>query len=721
MKLRYMVALAMPLICQRDPPIMVPARSVPSIAMKRLLYQSLALVALACGGSARGEDSWPALNTKAPAPASPAPPAGAAFDWTGFYVGAHAGVSTGHSAWSATQPGGAPSLTGSLNLFRTFDLFTEAGSQFGGFTAGYNYMMPSGIVLGAEADVSFASTLSANQSFASPAIGAANYSDTVELFGTVRGRIGYDVNHWLYYATGGLAWTYDQFNRSTISAGPSGGPADGAVEAVFGGRIGWTVGVGVEAPIAPSWSAKAEYLYVQFANTDVAFPASLQSFTSNLAMHEFRVGLNWRPGDVQNSNGLPFGISPLEVDSWIVHGQTTYVSQYAPPFHAPYHGANSLDSNAGRETWDATLYVGRPLWDGAELWINPEIDQGFGLSNTLGVAGFTSGEAYKVGFTNPYVRLPRVFIRQTFDLGGASEKLEPDINQVGRTQTADRVVVTVGRFSVADVFDTIKYAHDPRNDFLNWSLVDAGTFDYAADAWGYTYGAAVEWYQGNWTLRTGLFDLSIVPNSTELDKFEQFQFVYELEHRHELWGQPGKVAVDGFLSRGRMGSFEDAIALAQQTGETPNTADVRRYTSRPGVNLNLEQQIMPNVGVFGRFGWADGRVEPFEFTDIDRTASAGLSLGGKLWGRPDDTFGLGAVVNGISSQHIAYLNAGGLGILVGDGQLPHPGLEQIVETYYRFPVGAWQITGDYQFIQNPGYNRDRGPVSVVSLRLRTQF
>jgi high affinity Mn2+ porin len=355
------------------------------------------------------------------------------------------------------------------------------------------------------------------------------------------------------------------------------------------------------------------------------------------------------------------------------------------------------------------------------LWINPEIDQGFGLSNTLGVAGFTSGEAYKVGFTNPYVRLPRAFIRQTFDLGGATEKLEPDINQVGRTQTADRVVVTVGRFSVADVFDTIKYAHDPRNDFMNWSLVDAGTFDYAADAWGYTYGAAVEWYQGNWTLRTGLFDLSIVPNSTELDRFEQFQFVYELEHRHELWGQPGKVAVDGFLSRGRMGSFEDAIALAQQTGETPNTADVRRYTSRPGVNLNLEQQIMPNVGVFGRLGWADGRVEPFEFTDIDRTASGGLSLGGKLWGRPDDTFGLGAVVNGISSQHIAYLNAGGLGILVGDGQLPHPGLEQIVETYYRFPVGAWQITGDYQFIQNPGYNRDRGPVSVVSLRLRTQF
>jgi high affinity Mn2+ porin len=706
----------------RLPAIVLRPPAVQSITVKKLLCQSLAFVALTSGESARAADSWPTSNASTPAPASATPTAGSVFDWSGFYVGAHAGVSTGSSTWSATQPGGAPNLTGSLNFFSPFDLYTENGSHFGGLTAGYNYMMPSRIVLGAEADVSFASTLSATQGLASPVIGTATYSDTVELFGTVRGRVGYDVNHWLFYTTGGLAWTYDQFNRTTISPGASGSPPAGNAEAVFGGRVGWTVGGGVEAPITAGWSAKAEYLYAQFGNTGIFFQASGQSFTSNFATQEFRVGLNYRPGDAPNSNGLPFSISPLEVDNWIVRGQTTFVDQYDPPFHAPYRGANSLDSNAGRETWDATLYIGRKLWDGAELWINPEIDQGFGLSNTLGIAGFTSGEAYKVGFTNPYFRLPRAFIRQTIDLGGETQKVDPDLNQIGGTQTSDKVVITVGRFGVPDVFDINKFAHDPRNDFLNWSLVDAGTFDYAADAWGYTYGASVEWYQGNWALRTGLFDLSIVPNSTELDgKFDQFQFVYELEHRHELWGQPGKVAVTGFLSRGRMGSFDDAIALAQQTGGTPNTADVRRYTSRPGVNLNFEQQIMPDVGVFSRVGWADGRVEPFEFTDIDRTASAGLSLGGKLWGRPDDAFGLAGVVNGISSEHIAYLNAGGLGILVGDGQLPHPGLEQIVEAYYRLPVGAWQVTGDYQFVQNPGYNRDRGPVSVISLRLRTQF
>jgi high affinity Mn2+ porin len=696
--------------------------TVQSTAVKKLLCRSLALVALAASQSARAADYSPTVNATTPAPASAAPTAGSVWDWTGFYVGAHGGVSTGYSTWSASQPGGAPNLRGSLNLFSPFGLFTENGSHFAGLTAGYDYMMPSRLVLGGEADVSFASTLSASQNFTSPVIGAANYSDTVELFGTVRGRVGYDVNHWLFYTTGGLAWTYDQFNRTTISPGSTGNPPADTAEAVFGGRIGWTVGGGLEAPIAPGWSAKAEYLYAQFGNTGISFPTSGQTFVSNLSMQQVRLGLNYRPGDAPNSNGAPFGISPLEADNWIVRGQTTYVSQYDPPFHAPYSGANSLTSNTERETWDATLYVGRRLWEGAELWINPEIDQGFGLSNTLGIAGFTSGEAYKVGATNPYFRIPRAFIRQTIDLGSDAQKVEPDINQFGGTQTSDRVVITIGRFGVPDVFDINKYAHDPRNDFLNWALVDAGTFDYAADSWGFTYGASVEWYQGNWALRTGLFDLSIVPNSTELDpKFDQFQFVYELEHRHELWGQPGKVAVTGFLSRGRMGSFDAAILLAQQTGGVPSTADVRHYASRPGVDLNVEQQIMPNVGAFSRVGWADGRVEPFEFSDIDRTASAGLSLGGKLWGRPDDTVGLAGVVNGISSEHIAYLNDGGLGILVGDGQLPHPGLEQILEAYYKLPVSSWQVTGDYQFVANPGYNRDRGPVSIISLRLHTQF
>jgi high affinity Mn2+ porin len=170
-----------------------------------------------------------------------------------------------------------------------------------------------------------------------------------------------------------------------------------------------------------------------------------------------------------------------------------------------------------------------------------------------------------------------------------------------------------------------------------------------------------------------------------------------------------------------MGRLDDAVKLAQQTGGIPDTANVRRDASRPGVNLNMEQQIVGDVGIFGRVGWADSRFETYEFTDIDHTASGGVSVAGVRWGRPQDTFGLATVVNGISNARIAYLNAGGLGVLVGDGQLPHPGLEEILETYYRLPLHSWELTADYQFVVHPAYNRDRGPVSVISARVRKQF
>jgi high affinity Mn2+ porin len=695
-----------------------------SSAVKKLLCQSLAVIALASAEDVRAADSSSAWQTKAPAkaPVLAKAPAASGADWTGFYVGAHAGVTTGHSAWSATQPGGAPNLSGSLNFFRPFDVFDESGSHFAGFAAGYNYQLRSGIVLGAETDVSFPSTLRPSQNFSSPTIGAANYEDRVQTFGTVRGRLGYDANHWLYYATGGLAWTYDEFTRTQIGANPATGTPDGTIETAFGGRLGWTVGAGVEMPIVQGWTGKIEYLYSQFGNTGVTFLQGGQKFESDLSTHQVRVGLNYKLGDKSGLDWAHPMPPPLEFDNWVVHGQTTFVSQFALPFHAPYRGANSLDSNAGRETWDVTLYIGRQLWEGAQFWINPEVDQGFGLSGSFGVAAFPSAEAYKLGDSYPYFRIPRAFVRQTIDLGGAAEKVEPGINEVGGSRTEDRLVFTVGRFSVSDVFDTVTYAHDPRNDFLNWTLADAGTFDYAADAWGFTYGGAAEWYKGPWTLRAGVFDLSIVPNVVELDhRFDQFQMVGEIEHRHEINGQPGKLAVVGFLSRGRMGRFDDAVAFALANGTTPSTADVRRYATRVGANLFGEQQIVPNVAIFGRVGWADGRYETFDFTDVDRTASGGVSLGGKLWGRPDDTFGLATIFNGISAARINYLAAGGLDSLIGDGQLPHPGLEKVIEAYYRFPVGAWQVTADYQFFVNPAYNRDRGPVSVIGMRLRTQF
>jgi high affinity Mn2+ porin len=639
-------------------------------------------------------------------------------DWSGWYVGGHVGDAVGRSDWSAIPARGAPSI-GRTDLGGGFDLFKGDGSYFGGLQAGYNFVLPSRLLLGVEADISFPSSITG---VGVARTGIASYSDALLYSGTARGRVGYVFdNHWLTYGTGGFAFAYDQLSRTQLADGvvPSGTEAHASLW-----RTGWAAGAGLEIPVAPNWSARVEYLYTGFDGSNRSFAAEV--FNSNLSLHQIRLGLNAKLFNdtvtAQNAGLIVKAPAAPAEDIWAVHGQTTFVSQYAAPFAAPYSGANSLAANAGRETWDATAYLGLRLWQDAEAWINPEIDQGFGLSGTLGVAGFTSGEAYKTGAEYPYARLQRAFIRQTIDLGGETQQLDASINQFAGSQTADRLVLTVGKFSVGDIFDTNKYAHDPRSDFLNWSVIDTGTFDYAADAWGFSIGAAAEWVQGAWTLRGGVFDMSIVPNSTQLDpQFGQFQWVGEIEHRHELWGQPGKVAVTGFLSRGRMGSYQDAVDLAELTGGAADTAAVRQYRSRGGVSFNLEQQIVPDVGLFARAGVANGDIEPYEFTDIDRTAAIGLSVQGKGWGRPDDAFGIAGVVNGISKVHQQYLDDGGLGILVGDGQLPHPGPEQILETYYSFPLSFWRVTFDYQLIVNPAYNRDRGPVSVAATRLHAQF
>ena len=407
-----------------------------------------------------------------------------------------------------------------------------------------------------------------------------------------------------------------------------------------------------------------------------------------------------------------------------LHGQFTSVSQYHPSFRSAFQGPNSLDPGSrGDTTNDVTLYLGVRPWGGAEIWLDPEVDQGFGLSNTLGVAGFTSGEAYKVGNSTPYFRLQRWFLRQTVDLGGASKKVDPDLNQLGGSQSENRLVFTLGKFSAVDIFDTNKYAHDARNDFLNWTIIDTGTYDYAADAWGYTYGAAAEWYQGNWTTRLGLFDLSKIPNNKKLDPtFRQYQVDAELEHRHKLWGQGGAVRVTAFLTRGRMGDLSAAVDQAVLSGQPADIAATRRFSSRVGVSATIEQQVRDDLGLFVRAGWAQGDSEAFEFTDVDETVSAGLSLNGKRWGRDGDTVGLAGVVNQASSQRLAFFNAGGLGILAGDGQLPHSGPEQILETYYSLALfKVAHLTFDYQFVANPAYNPGRGPVSVFGARLHAQF
>lgn len=410
-------------------------------------------------------------------------------------------------------------------------------------------------------------------------------------------------------------------------------------------------------------------------------------------------------------------------EQWAVHGQFTYVEQDTNAFSTPYAGRNSLTPSQGRETTDATLYLGTRLWRNAEMWVSPELDQGFGLDNTVGVAGFPSGEAYKIGKNQPYLRLPRAFVRQTINADDDLQAVDPDLLQLGGSRSANRWVFTVGKFSVTDVFDTNQYAHDPRNDFLNWVAVDAGTFDYAADAWGYTVGAAAEWYRASWTLRSGWFDLSDVPNSPHLDPGgHEFQLIEEVEKRFSVASRPGRLLITVFDSRGRMGLLDEAVQRARAIGEPVDIAALRRYRSRLGASLDLEQQLSADFGLFARIGKAAGNVEPYEFSDIDRTVSAGLSIKGSAWRRADDTVGVAAMINGISAGREQYLNAGGLGILVGDGKLPHPGPEQIAETYYRLDVcSRAQLSLDYQWIRNPAFNTDRGPVSIFAVRIHAQF
>ena len=258
-------------------------------------------------------------------------------------------------------------------------------------------------------------------------------------------------------------------------------------------------------------------------------------------------------------------------------------------------------------------------------------------------------------------------------------------------------MLTVGKFAVVDIFDTNKYANNPKSDFLNWSLINAGTFDYAGDGWGYTYGAAAEWYQGRFTLRGGVFDLSatpaggVSPAGYGLDPtFNQFQLVGEIEERHELWGQPGKLKITGFLSPRADGRFPGCRSTLAP-GDRPEPADhraVRIYTSRPGVSLNLEQQVTETSACSpapaGPTATSSRGISPTSTAPYRQASPSTANNGAGLTTRS----GIAGVINGISGVHAAFFNAGGLGILIGDGQLPNPGLEQIIETYYSYALSA---------------------------------
>lgn len=411
-------------------------------------------------------------------------------------------------------------------------------------------------------------------------------------------------------------------------------------------------------------------------------------------------------------------------ENWSLHVQSTWVEQGYPRFHSAFSGPNSLDPHTqNKQTFTLTPFIGRRLWQGAEAYFNPEVFKGFGLSKTLGIAGFSNGEAAKAGSYKFNTGNARTFLRQTIGLGGESEWVEGDQNQLAGYRDKDRITVTLGRFATPDIFDNNTYSHDPRTQFMNWALYDAGAWDYAADIRGYGKGGAVELYMGPWALRYGAMLMPEIPNGKRLPAhgFNSLQQNVEEEYDFKLGDRPGAIRVLEFYSRAPMGNFDEALI---GSGNVNANIAATRHFGNPkwGFVINGEQELIDDLGAFARISYNDGKTEEFAFTDIDRSVSAGLSLKGRRWDRPDDVVGLAGAVNAISAEHRRFFAAGGLGILVGDGALPNYAPEMIVEAYYSLkPMDYASMTFDYQFVNNPAYNEDRGPVHIFGLRLHFQY
>jgi hypothetical protein len=405
--------------------------------------------------------------------------------------------------------------------------------------------------------------------------------------------------------------------------------------------------------------------------------------------------------------------------------QATYVWQGKPPFSAAYSGPHSLSPDREKSySFTATAALGIRFWSGAEFYFDPELAQGVPLSGLTGLGGFTNGEIARTSGPNPTLYVARVFIRQTWGLGGGGEQLQSDANQLASTVDRHRIVLTVGNLSVLDVFDDNALSHDPRIQFLNWALMTHGAYDFAADARGYSWGFALEYFFDDWVARFGRFMQPREPNQLTLDPaiFKHYGDQIEVERAHTLADKPGKLRLLAFRNRAVMSRYQDAIDLATQTAGAPDLNAVR-FTEqiKYGFGINLEQSLSNSAGIFARASWSDGATETYAFTEIDRSVSGGLLLRGGGWGRAADSIGIAAARNGISAAHRTYLAAGGLGFFLGDGAL-HYRPEDILETFYSFKLARelW-VSADFQRIFNPGYNADRGPVNVISTRLHYGF
>jgi hypothetical protein len=432
-----------------------------------------------------------------------------------------------------------------------------------------------------------------------------------------------------------------------------------------------------------------------------------------------------------STNGDTSTSVPASSDDWGVHvlgTQINVIAQDLRPLHSPYAGANSLRARGDSKISHAYGgYVGVQAGAHLQGYLDVEMIRGKGISSVTGLAGPTNGDVLRQGTVDlgsgPYVA--RAFVRYTIPLAGKErDTLQRSEDQLPGTVSRNRIEITAGKLAASDLFDLNRYANTTRQQFMNWDLFQNTAWDFAADTRGYTNGVALAWIHPLWALRVGSFQMPTVANG---NKFDSDLRRARGDHIELTLIAPATGTIArflGYMNHARMGSYAEALSIARVTKTIPDiAADDKPGRSKYGWGVNLEQPLADNgeTGAFARIGGNDGKNESFVFTEVDRHISAGFQLSGIHWGRIDDRVGIAGVQTEIVKIHRDYLNAGGLGFLLGDGRLNY-GPEQLMEAYYRAQLGAYfQVGPDVQYIRNPGYNRDRGPATVLSLRVNLRY
>ena len=414
--------------------------------------------------------------------------------------------------------------------------------------------------------------------------------------------------------------------------------------------------------------------------------------------------------------------------AWVLGTQINVIAQHLNPLRSPYSGPNSLSGTGDSQaSYAFGLYTGARLWRGLEGYLDIEMIQGHGVSNVTGLGGITNGDVLRQGSTDlgngPYVA--RAFLRYTVAFEGESADTAaaaPD--QIPIRVARRRLEISAGKLALNDVFDVNRYATSTRLQFMNWGLWQNTAWDFAADTRGYSNGVAVAWITPRWALRAASFQMPTAANGNKFDSHLLDARGDQIELTISPWSGGFVARALVFENHARMGDYAEALRIGAASRRTPDiAADDASGRIKYGYGINIEQPLADSgeTGAFARFGWNDGRTESFAFTEVDQHLSAGIQIAGGHWGRSADRVGIAALQHDLSGIHRAYLTAGGAGFLLGDGRLAY-GTERIVEGYYRWQATRWlQLSGDAQWIVNPGYNRDRGPATVFSFRANLRY